>query len=224
MCRRTCLRKLGVRSPSQSPRIHGQLRAGSQTGAGHHVRAQRGLEPGPRPAGERVHLIPRHPQRVRQVRAVELVPQVQLDDFLVSRFQLGQRGQHHLTLPGLLQGRAEIGGRLTGAELVVGQRDGGPMAVQPAPALVPGHRVQPGPQPARVTQQRQLHLGHHEGVADRPGRVGWLTQQRSAIRIQRRSELIVGRRQRGRIARHDRRHQFPVTHAINAMASREFSD
>jgi hypothetical protein len=122
------------------------------------------------------------------------VPQVQLDDFLVRRFQLGQRGRHHLTLLSLLQGRAKIGGRLTGAELVVGERDGSAIAMQPAPALVPGHRVQPGPQAARITQQRQLHLSHHEGVADCPGRVRRLTQQRPAVSVQRRSELIVGRR------------------------------
>ena len=55
-------------------------------------------------------------------------------------------------------------------------------------------------------------------------RVSGLTQQRPAVPVQPRSELIVGRRQRRGIARNDRRHQVPVTHAINAMASREVSD
>ena len=112
--------------------------------------------------------------------------------------------------------------RLTGAVLVAGADACGPCSRRWHSFRATAYSQ--GRSRARVTQQRQLHLGHHEGVVDRPGRLGRLAQQRPAISVQRRSELIVGGRQGGRIARHDRRHQFPVTHAINAMASREVSD
>ena len=182
------------------------------------------LEARSRPRGEGLRVVARNPQRVRQVRAVELVPQAQLDDFPVPRVQPRQRRRHHLALLGLDQRQAEIGGRLAGAELVVGEGDGGTVAMQPATALVPGHGVQPRAQRARVTQQRELHLRHHEGVPDRSRGVSGLAQQRPAISVQRRGKLIVGCRQRRRIALNDRGHQVPVTHAINAMASRAFSD
>ena len=67
----------------------GQFLARARAGPGHHERAQRGLEVGPGPGGEGLRLVARHPQRVSQVRAVELVPQAQLDDFPVRRIQPG---------------------------------------------------------------------------------------------------------------------------------------
>ena len=69
----------------------GQLSAGFAAGAGHQQNAERRLEMSPGPRGHGVRLVARDAECIGQVGAVQLVPEVQLDDLPLAGSQAGQR-------------------------------------------------------------------------------------------------------------------------------------
>src|SRR6185437_13170832 len=83
---------------------------------------------------------------------------------------------------------------------------------QPAQALVPCHRVQPGPEPVRITQPVELDRRDQEGVEHRPGgfRFG---QHRMAAGVEGRGVLVVHRGKAIRVTCDDGRHYGLVLHA-----------
>ena len=191
----------------------GQLDTGSLPGPGQLQRAQRGLEPGPGPGRQQVGLVTRHAQGIREVRAVELVAQAQLDDLLVAGAQPGQRGTDQLAQALLLQRGAEVGGPLAdGGDVVVPGARGVPGPAHLPAAFVAGHRVQPRPETARVAQAGQLGRRDHERVLHRVGRLRRIAQQGPGVRVERRGVMVIGSGQRGGITRHDRCDYLPVTH------------
>ena len=68
----------------------GQLGAGFPAGAGHQQHAERRLEVSPGPGGHGVGLVTRDAERVGEVGASQLVPEVQLDDLPFAGSQAGQ--------------------------------------------------------------------------------------------------------------------------------------
>ena len=114
-------------------------------------------------------------ERVREVGAVEFVPQIQLDDLALTRVETCDRGADEFAQFGALRTGANIG-RLVGhvAGLVQPGRGAGP---QPAVALVPCHGVQPRPEAFAITEAADLGRGDDERVLDGVGGVGGLGEQ-----------------------------------------------
>jgi hypothetical protein len=166
-----------------------------------------------------VRLVKRHAERVREVGAVELVAHGELDDLALAGVQPVQRSPHNLTQFRLLQGGAEVRGFIRHLDGLV-QWDGRIRAAQPTPALVAGDRVQPRPEPVRIPQARKFARRDDERVLDHVSGVRRLAEQRAAVRVESRSVMIVGSREPGRLARHDRRHHIPVPHAITVAVFR----
>ena len=81
-------------------------------------------------------------------------------------------------------------------------------------AFVPGHRVQPGPQPVRVAQRADLVGGDDERVLHRVRRVGRLGEQYLTVRKQIRCVAVIGCGQPSRVASNDRGHDVPVAHGL----------
>lgn len=96
----------------------------------------------------------RHAEHVREVRAVETMAQVQLDDLSIGGAQRGKRGARHPRRVGLPIRCAGISHR-TGhpGRLIARQRDADR---QPAVAFVASYRKQPRPHAAGITQPRDL--------------------------------------------------------------------
>ena len=139
-----------------------------------------------------MRLVGRDAERVGQVGAVQVVPQVQLDDLAVAGVQPADGGQHQAAQVGALGLLADVGagvGHLAGL-VQVGLP--GP-AAQPAVALVAAHRVQPGAEPVGVPQAAELGGGDDEGVLDRVGGVGGLAEQGPAVGMQAGRVLVIGR-------------------------------
>jgi hypothetical protein len=89
---------------------------------------------------------------------------------------------------------------------------------QPAQALVPCHRVQPGPEPVRITQPVQLGRRDQEGVEHRLGGFPFW-QHRVAAGVERRGVLVVRRGEAIRFTCDDGRHQGTVLHALTVVRS-----
>ena len=200
-----------------------QRRAGAVAGPRRDQGADGGVEPLPGPRAKPMRLVARHAQRVGQVGAVELVAHAQLDDLPVTRLQPGQRRPRQLAQFGLLQRGAQVGGGVTGFRVGhwlgrLGRTGRRCSLVLAAVTLVPGHRVQPGPEPARVPQPGQPERRDDERVEHRFGRVGRLAQQRPAIHIQRRGVVIVGSGQRCRITRDYSGDHPPIAHVHTVCA------
>jgi hypothetical protein len=107
-------------------------------------------------------------EHIREVRAIETMAQVQLDDLAIGGAQRGKRGAHHCAKvhlpiagagighrigpPGHLIARRGDAGRQPVTALVAGHRNYA--GRQPAMALVAGHRKQPRPQATGIAQPR----------------------------------------------------------------------
>src|ERR1035437_2922852 len=61
-----------------------EIRAVLLPGTRHQQHAQRRLELAAGPRGQRVRLVTRHPENIRQIGMVELVPEVELDDLALA--------------------------------------------------------------------------------------------------------------------------------------------
>ena len=116
-----------------------ELRAGPAPGAGHEQGAERLLQLATGARRQGVRLVPRHAEHGRQVGAVQVVPEVKLDDLAVARAQPVEGGPDEPAQFGLLRAVAGVAGRVNQVDLVARSRV----------ALVAGYRVEPGPQLAR---------------------------------------------------------------------------
>jgi hypothetical protein len=108
----------------------------------------------------------RHAEHIREVRAIETMAQVQLDDLTIGGAQRGKRGAHHRAKVRLPIAGAGIGHRIGHPGRLIARRgDAGRQAAlalvpghcndagwQPAMALIAGHRKQPRPQAAGIVQ------------------------------------------------------------------------
>ena len=103
------------------------------------------------PCCQRVRLPGRHAENGRQVGAAKPMPQVQLADLPLHRIQPGQRGGHHSAKLRLLGDGGKLRRVVHGPGR--GRLDTSP---QPPVTLVARHGKQPRPQPARLTQPRDL--------------------------------------------------------------------
>ena len=128
---------------------HVQVGAGPPAGARHQQRPERLLQPAASPRGQVVRLVPRHAEHGRQVGALQVVPQVELDDLAFGRVQAVQGGADELAQFGLI-GVPPGTGPAYGSSRSSGLVQAGLRPVQPQLAFVAGHRVEPGPQLARV--------------------------------------------------------------------------
>ena len=101
---------------------------------------------------------------------------------------------------------------IRGRRIAPGSPLGSSCRTQPAQALVPCHRVQPGTEPVRITQPVQLDRRDQEGVEHRPGgfRFG---QHRVAAGVEGRGVLVVHRGKAIRVTCDDGRHHGMVLHA-----------
>ena len=190
----------------------GQLRAGVPAGTGHQEDAERRLKMSPGPRGHGVCLVARDAEGVGQVGAVQLVPQVQLDDFPLAGGKTGQRRPDHLAELRLFQVRPEVG-RVTGHPGRLAERGGAARGPEPAAALVPGHRGQPGPQPVLVAERGQLGRGDDERVLDRVSRIGRFGEQGLAVGIEARRVAVVGGFESRRVACRDGGYNVAVEQA-----------
>ncbi len=144
-----------------------EFRAGIPARAGDQQRAQGPLQLATGAGLQRVRLVRLDAQRIREVGAVQLVPQVQLDDLAVPRIQPRDSGPDQFAQLSAAGSAGSIGrgvGRGVGrlARLL---QAGCPVAgAEPAVALVARHRVQPRPEPVRFPQASQPGSGDDEGV------------------------------------------------------------
>ena len=191
----------------------GQVRAGLPAGPGHEEHAERRLEMSPRPRGHGVRLIAGDAERVGQVGTSQLVSQVQLDDFPLAGGEAGQRRPDHLAELGLFQVSPQVG-RPVRHPCGLLERGGAARRPQTAPALVPGHRVQPGAEPLLIAERGKLPRGDDERVLDGVGRVGGFREQGPAVGVQARRITVVGGFESRRVASHDGGHDLTVGHAI----------
>src|SRR5437660_312861 len=81
-----------------------QAGAGPPAGTGHQQRPERVLQPAAGLGGQVVRLVPRHAEHGGQVGALQVVPQVQLDDLAFGRVQAVQGGADELAQFGLIGG------------------------------------------------------------------------------------------------------------------------
>ena len=191
----------------------GQVRAGLLAGPGHQQGAQRGLELGAGPGRQRMGLVARHPQRGSQVIAVQFMPEVQLDDLALTGVEPAQRRADQPAQVVLLGAGADGRGVVGQVPGLLQRAGGGPLA-ETAPAFVPGHGVQPGPQPVGVAQAAQLRRRDDEGVLHRVGGIRRLAQHRGGERVQRPGVAVVGGRKTAGVARHNGGHDLAVLHAL----------
>ena len=96
----------------------------------------------------------RHAEHIREVRTVETMVQVQLDDLTIGRAQRGKRGAHHGGRVHLPIAGAGISRRIGHPGRLIARR--GDADRQPAMAFVAGYRKQPRPHATGITQPRDL--------------------------------------------------------------------
>ena len=109
-----------------------------------------------------------------------------------------------------------------------GGRGGGNAGVrvsgsEPAQALVPGHRVQPGPEPVGIGQLRQLRGSDDEGVLYGLGRAAHrirVGQHEPAVGVQWRRVAVVRLGEPVRVTCGDRGDQLAVLHAPTVVGWR----
>jgi len=96
------------------------------------------------------------------------------------------------------------------------QRRGGCARVlaQATMAFVAGHGIQPWPEPALITQSRQLGRRDDEGVLHGVRSICGLVQQGAAVGVQRRRVPVIGLGQPVRIACHNGRNDLAVAHRV----------
>src|ERR1700733_947403 len=85
---------------------------------------------------------------------------------------------------------------------------------EPPVALIPGHRVQPGPEPVLVAERGKLRRGDDERVLDGVSRVRWLGEQGLAVGVKARRVAIKGRGEPGWVVRDNSGHDLAVEHGI----------
>jgi hypothetical protein len=130
-----------------------QIRARPAPGpVGHN--GQGHAEPGAGSRGQRVRLPGWHAEHIREVRAVETMAQVQLDDLTVGGAQRAKRGAHHGGRVHLPIAGAGISHRVGHPGRLIARR--GDADRQPAMAFVAGYREQPRPHAAGIIQPRDL--------------------------------------------------------------------
>ena len=190
----------------------GQFRAVLPPGTRHQQHAQRRLKLAAGPRGQRMRLVTRHPENIRQIGAIELMPEVQLDDLALAGIQAAQRRPHQVTKLRLLNVVAEISHIVCQLGRLIERRGPG-VGPEPAVALVACHRIQPRPQPLGITQPRDLRCGDDEGVLNRVGRVGRLAKQGAAVGVQAPGILVVGCPEAGRVTVDDGVHNLAIEHA-----------
>ena len=137
-----------------------------------------------------MRLVHWHAQHPGQVRALQVVPQVELNDLAVARVQPADGVEHEAPeLPALREAdhAIDVIGHLAG---LVQVREAGPGA-QAAVALVARHRVQPRPEPGRITQAADFRGGNDKGVLNRVRGIGRLAQQTPAVAEQARRVTVV---------------------------------
>ena len=186
--------------------------AGSPPCARDDQRAEGSLQLAAGPGQQRMGVVARHSEGRGELVAVELGDQAELDDVPLPRIQPVDRGPHQLPEFGPLRGGPDLAG-LAGhiPGLVQGGQDGpGP---QPAEALVPRDRVEPGAELGRIPQVTDFGRGHEEGVLHRVGGVGRLTQHGTAVRVQRHGVPVIRLGEPGGVPGHDGRDNLGVLHA-----------
>ena len=193
---------------------HVELGTGPPPGAGHEQGAELPLQLAAGVRRQAVCLVPRHAEHGREVGALQVVPEVELDDLALSRVQPVEGGADEPAQFGPLGAPSGAGtrvGRRTGQ--VGGFVEARLRPAQPAVTLVAGHRVEPGPQLARVAQAAEPGGGDDERVLDRVGGVVRITQHPVAVTVQGLGVLVVGVGQPGRVASRDGRDDLAVVHA-----------
>ena len=139
--------------------------------------AEQPHEPGACPFDQRLRLVVRHAQSIREVGALQLVAQVQLEELALHWLQTCERGPHKgakFDLPGSARKRDAVICHLRR------RRD---PSLHPAVALVAGYRKQPAPQSVGLGQLRDLGCGDDESIVHRIGRVGWFSELGLAVRV-----------------------------------------
>ena len=160
------LAQQGIQLAAPAGRDAGQLGAGLLPGAGGQERSQRGLEPRPRPRHQDLRLAHAHAEDVGQLPPFEVVAQVQLDDLPVTGVQPGERRAHDRAQFRRLGARAQVG-RVVDRFARGAGRDRQCAGTETAAAFVAGHGIEPGPEPARLTEPAQGAGGDDERVLDR---------------------------------------------------------
>jgi hypothetical protein len=161
------------------------------------------------PGHQGVGVVAGHPERVGQFVTVEPLHQAELDNVPLAGVQSVNHVPDELAQLRPLDGAGDID-RFGRASVAAGgghvhrlvERGRGLPRTQPAVALVPRDREQPGPELGRVTEAAQLGRGDEERVLDGVSGIRGLTQQGPAVGVQRHRVRVVRLGDAVRVARH----------------------
>ena len=205
MCRATRLRMSTVNCSSHPREDLGQLGAVLAATAGDAVGSEAAFGALPHPVQQVVALLGCHAECVREVGAVEPLPQAQLQHELVSFVEPAGCGAHQgceLVELGAGRGTVVVGGQrhLSDRFREVGG-DGAPLAARPSVHLVAQDGEQPRLQARRVAELPQPLGGDHDDVLDDVGRVVTVVGHRRGGVVERCPVPVVDAAERGAIAR-----------------------
>ncbi len=212
MWRLSSFREWAVSRPSGADEQQVEPGAVAPPGAGDEQGAERLFQLAAGAGGQGVRLIPGDAEHRREVGALQVMPQAELEGLPLSRAQPGQGSPDEPAQLGAVGAVVPVGVRAG----EVSRRIEPPLRpVSPAAAFVAGHRVQPGAQLARVPQATEHARGDDERVLDGIGRVIRLVQDPAAVTVKGLRVLVIGIGEGTEVACHDGRDNFAVLHALH---------